>query len=86
MLLGFGFDDGFHHQLATVIEHSDHDRFLVHVHSDILNLATHFSCLLGRKIAPRQRSLSLKHRATPSEWLLDSETRNYPDAKLQEFH
>jgi hypothetical protein len=32
---GFGFDDGFHHQLPAVIQDGDHNRFLVHVHSDI---------------------------------------------------
>src|SRR5215470_9153521 len=57
---GFGFHYRLHDQLATAVEDRDHDRFLVHVHADILNVATHFSCLLGGKITPRQRSLSLK--------------------------
>ena len=38
---GFGFHNRLHHQLATAIEDSDHDRFLVHVHADILDVATH---------------------------------------------
>jgi hypothetical protein len=28
---GFGFDDGFHHQLARAIENRNRDRFLVNV-------------------------------------------------------
>src|SRR5215472_1350427 len=58
--VGFGFDDRFHHQLPTGIDHGDHNRFLVHVHSDIFNVTTHVSCLLGGKIIPRPWSLSLK--------------------------
>src|SRR5438552_18932339 len=46
---GFGFEDGFHDQLPTAIQDGDHDRFLVHVHADILDVATHFSCLLWGK-------------------------------------
>jgi hypothetical protein len=38
---GFGFHDRLHHQLATAVEDSDHHRFLVHVHADILEVATH---------------------------------------------
>src|SRR5262249_17500448 len=44
---GLGFDDRLHHQLARAIQHGDHHRFLVHVHTDILNVTTHVSCLLG---------------------------------------
>jgi hypothetical protein len=44
---GFGFQNGFHHQLPTAIQDRDYNRFLVHVHADILDVATHFSCLLG---------------------------------------
>src|ERR1700690_2271686 len=44
---GFGFHNRLHDQLATAIEDSDHHRFLVYVHADILDVATHFSCLLG---------------------------------------
>jgi hypothetical protein len=33
---GLGFDNGFHHQLPTVIEDGDHDGFLVHVQADIM--------------------------------------------------
>jgi len=47
---GFGFDDRLHHQMATGILHGDHNRFLVHVHSDIFNFTTHLSCLLGGKL------------------------------------
>src|SRR5208337_1641167 len=38
---GFGFHDRLHHQLATAIQHGAHGRFLVHVHADILDVATH---------------------------------------------
>jgi hypothetical protein len=47
---GFGFDNGFHYQLAAAIQDGDHHRFLVHVHADILNVATHPSCLLEGKV------------------------------------
>src|ERR1700751_2300513 len=50
---GFGFHNRLHDQLAIAVEHRDHDRFLVHVHADILDVATHFSCLLGGKITRR---------------------------------
>jgi len=39
----------------TSIQDSDHNRFLVHVHADILDVATHFSCLLGGKDHSCQR-------------------------------
>jgi len=45
---GFGFHDGFHHLLPAAIQDRDHHRFLVHVHADILEVATHCSCLLIR--------------------------------------
>src|SRR4029077_17729655 len=61
---GFGFHNRLHHQLATAVEDSDHYRFLVHVHADILDVATH-SCLLGGKIIRIQRSLSLKVKCHP---------------------
>jgi hypothetical protein len=57
---GFGFQDGFHDQLATAIQDRDHNRFPVHVHADILNVATHFRCLLGGKIIPVNADLSPK--------------------------
>jgi len=38
---GFHFDNRLHYQLATAVEHGDHSRFLVHVHADILDVATH---------------------------------------------
>src|ERR1700724_4551487 len=57
---GFGFDDGLHHQLSTVIEDSDYNRFLVHVHADILNVTTHVSCLLGGKLIRANVYLSPK--------------------------
>src|SRR5215472_2802491 len=46
---GFGFHDRLHHLMAPCIQHGNHNRFLVHVHSDILNFTTHLSCLLGGK-------------------------------------
>jgi hypothetical protein len=42
----FGFEDGFHDQLSTAIQDGDHYRFLVHVHADIIDVATLCSCLL----------------------------------------
>src|SRR5215471_4683331 len=50
---GLGFHNRLHNHLATAVEDRDHDRFLVHVHADILDVATHFSCLLGGKITRR---------------------------------
>src|SRR5437773_8355530 len=47
---GFGFDDGLHHQLPALIQDGDHKRFLVHVHSDIFDVVTHLSCLLGGRV------------------------------------
>src|SRR3984893_4765936 len=47
---GFGFDDGLHHQLPALIQDGDHNGFLVHVHSDIFDVVTHLSCLLGGKV------------------------------------
>src|ERR1700736_2670121 len=46
---GSGFDDGLHHQLPALIQDGDHNGFLVHVHSDIFDVVTHLSCLLGGK-------------------------------------
>ena len=57
---GLGFDDGFHDQLPTAIQDGDHNRFLVHVHADILDVATHCSCLLGGKVIRANAYLSLK--------------------------
>jgi len=58
--VGFGFHDRLHHQLPTPIQHGDHRRLLVHVHADILDVATHLSCLLEGKIIALKRNLSLK--------------------------
>jgi hypothetical protein len=44
---GFGFHDRLHHQLATAVQHRDHGRFLVYIHADILNVATHAVASLG---------------------------------------
>src|ERR1017187_3698283 len=44
---GSGFDHRLHHQLPTLIQDGDHNGFLVHVHSDIFDVITHLSCLLG---------------------------------------
>ena len=55
-----GFDNGFHYQPATPTLHSDHRRFLVHIHSDIFNLTTHLSCLLGGKLIRANVYLSPK--------------------------
>jgi hypothetical protein len=58
----FGFHDRFHHQLATAIQDGDDNRFLVHVHADILHLATHSSCLLEGKVIRI-------HRIFPSRYI-----------------
>jgi hypothetical protein len=55
---GFGFDDGFHDQLPAATQDGDHNRFLVHVHSDIFDVATHLSCLLGGKVILAEAHLS----------------------------
>ena len=47
---GLGFDNRFHHQLPTCVPNRDHNRFLVHVHSDIFIVTTHVSCLLEGKV------------------------------------
>src|ERR1019366_3753669 len=36
--------------LPRSIQDGDHNRFLVHVHSDIFDVVTHLSCLLGGKV------------------------------------
>src|ERR1700720_5036796 len=46
---GLGFHDRLHHQLATAVQHGDHGRFLVHVHADILDVATHSVASLGER-------------------------------------
>jgi hypothetical protein len=57
---GFGFHDRLHHQLAIAIPDRNHDRFLVHVHADILKVTTHVSCLLGGKLIRANVYLSPK--------------------------
>src|ERR1700730_9326534 len=57
---GFGFHDRLHYQLATATEDSDHHRFLVHVHADILDLATHAVASLGERSFAFNGALSLK--------------------------
>src|SRR5216683_5721560 len=56
--VGFGFEDGFHDQLPTAIQDGDHNGFLVHVHSDIFDVVTHSSCLLGGESIPANGYLS----------------------------
>src|SRR5450631_4272296 len=46
--------------LALVSRMVSMTSFLVHVHADILDLATHCSCLLGGKVIPANAYLSLK--------------------------
>src|SRR4029077_20084233 len=46
---GFGFHDRLHHQLAAAVQHGDYGRFLVHIHTDILNVATHSVASLGER-------------------------------------
>src|SRR6266568_8490922 len=71
---GFGFDDGLHHQLPALIQDGDHNRFLVHVHSDIFDVVTHLSCLLGGKVIRANAYLSPKVKChspanLPRPWL-----------------
>src|SRR2546425_9972725 len=77
---GFGFDDGLHHQLATVIQHRDHDRFLVHVHADILDVATHLSCLLGGEAHSCQRLSSPKVKVPWFRTALLEADVNHPES------
>ena len=46
---GFGFHDRLHDQLAIAVQHGDHGRFLVYVHADILDVATHLVASLGER-------------------------------------
>jgi hypothetical protein len=64
-IAGFGFDHGLHHQLPALIQDGDHNGFLVHVHSDIFDLVTHLSCLLGGKLIRVDACLSLKVKCHP---------------------
>src|SRR5712691_3539518 len=57
---GFGFDDRLHYQLPATTQNSDDNRFLVHVHSDIFDVVTHLSCLLGGKVIRANAYLSPK--------------------------
>jgi hypothetical protein len=48
---GFGFDDGFHNQLAGRIANRNGSRFLVNIQADILDIATqHTEYLLGGRV------------------------------------
>jgi len=58
--VGFGFDDRLYHHMAPGIPHRNHNRFLVHVHADILDVTTHLSCLLGGKLIRANVYLSPK--------------------------
>src|SRR5215472_7661913 len=64
---GLGFHNRFHDQLATAVQDRDHDRFLVHVHADILDVATHSVASLGERSLVIQRSLSLKVKCHGSQ-------------------
>jgi hypothetical protein len=77
---GFGFDDRLHHQLATVTEDSDHNRFLVHVHSDIFDVTTHLSCLLGGKLIRANVYLSPKVKMSSFRAALLEADVNHPDS------
>src|SRR5260370_17843961 len=80
---GFGFQDGFHDQLSTAIQDGDHNRFLVHVHSDIFDLVTHLSCLLGGKLIRLDACLSLKLQChSPADLPMLSCSPSAPDTLL----
>src|SRR5580700_4982538 len=58
---GLGFDNRLHYQLATApIEDGDYNRFLVHVHPDILDVATHAVASLRERSFVLNGALSLK--------------------------
>src|SRR5713226_8132706 len=81
---GFGFDDGLHHHLPALIQDGDHDRFLVHVHSDIFDVVTHLSCLLGGKLIRLDAWLSLKVKChSPADLPMLSCSPFAPDSLLQ---
>src|ERR1700693_3186052 len=81
---GFRFDDGFHDQFPTAIQDGDHNRFLVHVHSDIFDLVTHLSCLLGGKLIRVHACLSLKVKChSPADLPMLSCSPFAPDTLLQ---
>src|SRR5215831_10439814 len=80
---GFGFDNGFHYQLAAAIPDGDHNRFFVDVHADILNVTTHMSCLLGGKLIRANVYLSPKVKM-PSFWTGPFRTdANHPESAAQ---
>src|SRR6266853_579934 len=81
---GFGFDDRLHHHLPALIPDGDHNRFLVHVHSDIFDVVTHLSCLLGGKLIRVHAGLSLKVKChSPADLPMLSCSPFAPDTLLQ---
>src|SRR5438445_11017160 len=78
---GLGFHDRLHHQLASAVADSNHHRFLVYVHADILNVTTHVSCLLGGKLIRANVYLSPKVKMPWfSPALLEAEV-NHPESQ-----
>src|ERR1017187_8716142 len=75
---GFGFDHGLHHQLPALIQDGDHNGFLVHVHSDIFDVITHLSCLLGGKVIRANACLSLNVKCHASADLVHSLSQRTP--------
>src|ERR1039458_1302104 len=81
---GFSFQDGFHDQLPAAIQDGDHNRFLMHIHSDIFDVVTHLSCLLGGKIIRVNACLSLKVKChSPADLPMLSCSPFAPDTLLQ---
>jgi len=62
------FPDGFHHLLPVAIHDGDNNRFLVRIHSDIFDVVSHLSCLLGGKLIRVDAWLSLKANAILSRF------------------
>ena len=68
----------------AAIQDGDHNRFLVHVHSDILDVVTHLSCLLGGKLIRANACLSLKVKChSPADLPMLSCSPFAPDTLLQ---
>jgi hypothetical protein len=63
---GFGFDNRLHYQLATAVENGDHHRFLVHVHADILEIATHVVASTRLSESPVSDLIAFALSADPS--------------------
>src|ERR1700730_1161591 len=83
---GFGFDNRLHDQLATAIEDSDPHRFLVHVHADILDVATHAVASLRERSFALNGALSLKVKCHSSAHLPIFSSDSCPKSRFTPLH